>query len=658
MKQNFPKTPFATRLSGDAKETELRIRNICQGKKKRPPIWVLILVASLALFCGGLVSCQGQKDVLCCGLNAKVVEIDTQQMILYVQDIDGEAFVFGQRCALDCKQAAQDERLIFVDYETEELTNISFYEFQVGDEIIVELYTSQKEGAKDATARAEQVQLGTQRDIGKTTDREDDLAEKLAQSSLEERDYPTNPELTTLLHQTIGSRSLMLVEVKGAPHIAGLDNLVMGVYDEDTQRFVGDTFDIHGDEPGYTSWRGTDGCLYVLWTNTIYYQGDGTSNGLGYFRFDGQTLEPIYVLPTPARSCGNLPDLPETEAILLPVSENAGSYDFWFTRKAWPVDHGFDLYEKNPNWTPGQEDQWIYVGYVPFAVTDHTVTEEAKKLILDYIETTWPIYRTYYLGEEPGAPQLKDQRIDGVFYAGEERTYETTGVAFRVERSYYDDWGSLYPKPFWMPDQSCIYVILSRSMDGETYTDVRGYDTPNSEKSINQMILEVSYDLMDLEVSLWREGYPWPAGPGSEVHFFRDVYDGEAQVEVLEGWEPIYWPGAYWTRQSWDGFSALCYHVGEEPGQPDPDAYSVYTIDTTRTDLQTYRGIRVGSTRAEVLEAYPDLYDTDYWHDTAPDFPGDDYLWYCDNPDGWGAAILFFFEGDTVSQIRLNNMFN
>ena len=115
---------------------------------------------------------------------------------------------------------------------------------------------------------------------------------------------------------------------------------------------------------------------------------------------------------------------------------------------------------------------------------------------------------------------------------------------------------------------------------------------------------------------MWRDGHPRPTGPGSEVTFFRDAYDGAAQVEVLEGWEPIYWPGAYWTRQSWNGFSALCYHVGEEPGQPDPDAYSIYMIDTTRTDLQTYRGIRVGATRAEVREAYPVLYDTEYWHTT------------------------------------------
>lgn len=222
-------------------------------------------------------------------------------------------------------------------------------------------------------------------------EKNDVLAEQLVRMALEEQDYPTNPELTTLLYQTIGSRALMLVEVEGAPHIAGLDNLVMGVYDEDTQRFVGNTFDIHGDEPGHTSWWGPDGCLYVLCTNTIYYQEEGTSNGLSYFRFDGLSLEPIYDLPAPARSCGVLPDIPETETILHPVGEDPNSYNFWFTRRAWPTAMGFALYEKNPNWsaiTETDEEQWLYVGYVPFAIMDSAVTNGAKDLMNEYIETT------------------------------------------------------------------------------------------------------------------------------------------------------------------------------------------------------------------------------------------------------------------------------
>lgn len=165
MTNKVPQTPFATRLSGSAKETQLRIRSMFQWKKKRPPVWLFAFIAVVISGCIGLVSCREKEDVLCLGLNARVVEIDREQMILYVQDIDESAGVFGQRCALDCKQAAEEKKLIFVDYETSDLTDISFYEFQVGDELVISMLTSQKEEAKDTSALAEQVQLGTQRPV-------------------------------------------------------------------------------------------------------------------------------------------------------------------------------------------------------------------------------------------------------------------------------------------------------------------------------------------------------------------------------------------------------------------------------------------------------------------------------------------------------------
>ena len=58
MKHKIPRSPFATRLSGSARETELRILNIFQGPKKRPPVPIMILAALLILSCGWLVSCQ------------------------------------------------------------------------------------------------------------------------------------------------------------------------------------------------------------------------------------------------------------------------------------------------------------------------------------------------------------------------------------------------------------------------------------------------------------------------------------------------------------------------------------------------------------------------------------------------------------------------
>lgn len=56
MNNKMPRTPFSTRLSRSAKETEIRIRNIFSGPKKRPPMLLMILIASLILLCGNLVA--------------------------------------------------------------------------------------------------------------------------------------------------------------------------------------------------------------------------------------------------------------------------------------------------------------------------------------------------------------------------------------------------------------------------------------------------------------------------------------------------------------------------------------------------------------------------------------------------------------------------
>ena len=58
MKGKMPRTPFSTPLSGSAKETEMRLKNIFSGPKRRPPVLFLVLVFSACLLCGNLVSCQ------------------------------------------------------------------------------------------------------------------------------------------------------------------------------------------------------------------------------------------------------------------------------------------------------------------------------------------------------------------------------------------------------------------------------------------------------------------------------------------------------------------------------------------------------------------------------------------------------------------------
>ncbi len=57
MRGKLPGSPFATRFSGPARETEARLRSLFRFKRK-PPAALVALTLAAALFCGGLVSCQ------------------------------------------------------------------------------------------------------------------------------------------------------------------------------------------------------------------------------------------------------------------------------------------------------------------------------------------------------------------------------------------------------------------------------------------------------------------------------------------------------------------------------------------------------------------------------------------------------------------------
>lgn len=58
-----PNTPFATRLSGSAKETQLRIRSIFQWKKRRPPVWLFALLSITILGCGLIFGVRSKDSI-------------------------------------------------------------------------------------------------------------------------------------------------------------------------------------------------------------------------------------------------------------------------------------------------------------------------------------------------------------------------------------------------------------------------------------------------------------------------------------------------------------------------------------------------------------------------------------------------------------------
>lgn len=121
-------------------------------------------IALALLIVAGFTGCKKtDEDVLHLGLNAIIVEIDQENLLIYVSDTE-HGNVFGGRAAIDCSKAIERESIFYVDYEEEITDNLQIIEFAdllIGDMIILGIYESELNGT-DAIL-AEDIQLSTQR---------------------------------------------------------------------------------------------------------------------------------------------------------------------------------------------------------------------------------------------------------------------------------------------------------------------------------------------------------------------------------------------------------------------------------------------------------------------------------------------------------------
>lgn len=199
----------------------------------------------------------------------------------------------------------------------------------------------------------------------------------------------------------------------------------------------------------------------------------------------------------------------------------------------------------------------------------------------------------------------------------------------------------------------------SYTLQGMRYS----YGEPPFSEDPQKVLLELAYDVSDLDFCLFQETYGMPYGPGSGDDFFGIPVNEERTKapypDELQG--PIYSDGSYWYEVTYPGLSATGYH-STYPVDED----RLYSIDTTRTDFYTNRGIRVGSTRQDVLDAYPEIMDGDVypnfdtWDENGELVHGD-YLWYCAYPEpliNLGNNLVFWFEEDTVVRMQVLNLFD
>ena len=290
---------------------------------------------------------------------------------------------------------------------------------------------------------------------------------------------------------------------------------------------------------------------------------------------------------------------------------------------------------------------------------ENSMDESFYQLLSDWYRVRYPNERWYFQAEQPDQPREGDICLGPVGYqGGGVYINESTGEVYVVEVSRYED-GQFRA----LPDPHTL--VLQRGQDGALQGVLGALEHDTSTMTTEDIVWNVALGLLDADVSLRRDGYPLPIGPGAWAELFYPIYDGEPEVQVMADYEPVYDQGDYWDKWSVEGFSALRYYSASE------GEWSANTIDVTRTDLYTPRGIRVGDSRAKVLEAYPEALTGDYWgkypEETDllayvawnPHAPGEiSDLSQLEFYEGLGPAILFFFDGDTLRQITLTNMFN
>ena len=600
---SLPRSPLTTRLSGSARETEHRIRSIFLWKKKRPPVLVLILAVALIALCGGLVSCQERTQSVALVMDTQYY--DTQGNYIEIPALAMSADEQPTEGVAAINQALSQLKAEYQDILDGDVADSSLS----AAENHCLLYPSETQRYWNLLFFREE--FHTDLNTGHVTSLVYDK-ETGQQVTLE--------EALELAGQTEDGLCQALADQYDptlGQDIPGADLCIQN------QAVEGFRMGTDGTPIFYLTARVDDRddtvSDFVSGSGNLYIWSGGT-----FTLYDQYTVTDLQPL-VPAQECTDLgPPL-------------------W---RQW-------------NFSGGEPDGGLSsTNGLKLSDSDTKLRDE---LILTYYQQAYPGRNTYWLSDLPAAPQEGDVVLGSVTYAGEALLYETTGVAFWIQTSQFSSsqWTTPIPQP--------SLIVLSRGQDG-AFQGVLGEPTASFSiegMEMEDIIRQTAWNLLNIEVCLYRDGFPSPIGPGSSLSF-SCLDSMHIETQRLEDYEPIYNPGDYWQRSSGTAVTgnctALSYYNSAEGHE------HINTLNITMTDLYTPRGIRVGASREDVLTAYPEAVTGNYW-DKYPDEPdmlsyipwsGHDPSQVTDFSDlespCFGPAILFFFSGDTLRQITLTNM--
>gem|GEM_PF-5017951 len=190
------------------------------------------------------------------------------------------------------------------------------------------------------------------------------------------------------------------------------------------------------------------------------------------------------------------------------------------------------------------------------------------------------------------------------------------------------------------------FIALSKGGADSEYLYVLGLKDASAEPDPYMALQDIYWDIVDIDTCLLAEPDGRPAGGGSSDKFFGEKSEEWHFETVLTEWNTVEEEGDFWYQLDYEGLQALCYFSISE------GRARTWVVETTRSDFYTWRDIRVGSTREEVLAAYPQ----DQLYSEAEGTADGDYLMYNRTGEsGVGMNLFFYFEDDVVVKLQSMN---